>query len=166
VWSVPCATGEEPLTLAMMLDAAGWFQRAQIDIVGSDASPAAIALAQVGAYRERSLRGVTSEQRERYFTKDGDRWVVDRAIHRRVTWSIVNLRSCAEAAPFASSPVVLCRNLFIYFSEHAVRETIGFLAERMPSPGYLCVGASESLLRLGSAFTLEEIGGAFIYVKQ
>jgi chemotaxis protein methyltransferase CheR len=35
----------------------------------------------------------------------------------------------------------------------------------MPSPGYLCVGVSESLLRRTSTFELQEIGGAFVYVK-
>ena len=35
----------------------------------------------------------------------------------------------------------------------------------MPSPAYLCVGVSESLLRRTSAFDLQEIGGAFVYVK-
>jgi chemotaxis protein methyltransferase CheR len=36
----------------------------------------------------------------------------------------------------------------------------------MPCPAYLCVGASESLLKIGTTFELEEIGGAFIYVKR
>ena len=35
----------------------------------------------------------------------------------------------------------------------------------MPSPGYLCVAASESLLRRTTTFELQEIGGAFVYVK-
>ena len=37
--------------------------------------------------------------------------------------------------------------------------------QAMPSPAYLCVGVSESLLRRTSAFDLQEIGGAFVYVK-
>ena len=49
-WSVPCATGEEPLTIAMMLEHAGWFARVAIEIHASDASPAAIARAQAGAF--------------------------------------------------------------------------------------------------------------------
>jgi len=35
----------------------------------------------------------------------------------------------------------------------------------MPAPSYLCMGASESLLRRTTIFDLQDIGGAFIYVK-
>jgi chemotaxis protein methyltransferase CheR len=51
--SAPCATGEEPLTIAMALEEAGWFERASFEIHGSDGSPAAIARAQAGRYRQR-----------------------------------------------------------------------------------------------------------------
>ena len=42
VWSAACATGEEPLTLAMALNEAGWFRRADVEILASDVSPAAL----------------------------------------------------------------------------------------------------------------------------
>src|SRR5512139_1656767 len=48
IWSVPCSTGEEPLTLAMLLSEAGWFDRMPIQVVASDASPEAIADARIG----------------------------------------------------------------------------------------------------------------------
>ena len=35
----------------------------------------------------------------------------------------------------------------------------------MPSPGFLCVGAAESLLRLTARFELQDVGGAYVYVK-
>ena len=58
IWSVPCASGEEPLTLAMLLDQSGWFDRLPIEIVGSDASPFAIARAREGVYGQRSFRNL------------------------------------------------------------------------------------------------------------
>ena len=42
----------------MVLDEAGWFERAPIEIHASDASPAALARARAGRYRERSFRAL------------------------------------------------------------------------------------------------------------
>src|SRR5688572_6542394 len=39
IWSIPCATGEEPLTIAILLSEDGWFDRTPVELVGSDASP-------------------------------------------------------------------------------------------------------------------------------
>ena len=61
--------------------------------------------------------------------------------------------------------MVFCRNLFIYFDGPTVERVARELAARMRRPGYLCVAAAESLLRLATPFTLEDAGGAFVYVS-
>jgi chemotaxis protein methyltransferase CheR len=69
-------------------------------------------------------------------------------------------------AAFATSPVIFCRNAFIYFSAESVKQVVERFADRMPVPGYLFVGASESLLRITDRFVLHELDGAFAYVKR
>jgi chemotaxis protein methyltransferase CheR len=164
IWSVPCATGEEPLTIAMVLEEAGWFARAAIHVIGSDASPAAVERARQGRYRERSFRNLSPDRRERYFVRAGDEWQVQESLHRRITWDLVNLQDAPGVARWGASPIVFCRNVFIYFSPTSIRRTVNLFAQHMPMPGYLCVAASESLIRLTSRFELQEIGGAFVYV--
>jgi chemotaxis protein methyltransferase CheR len=167
IWSIPCATGEEPLTIAMALDQAGMFERGAIQIHASDASPAAIEKARLGRFRERSFRNLPPELRARYFDRDGDTWTVNSSLHQRVTtWSVVNLMAEAEVAPRAHVHIIFCRNVFIYFSAAGVQRVIRELERLTPTPAYLCVGASESLLRTETRFTLDEIGGAFVYVKR
>jgi chemotaxis protein methyltransferase CheR len=166
IWSVPCATGEEPLTIAMVLEEAGWFERAPIRIVASDASPAAIEKARRGRYSARAFRNIPDRLRDRYFHKAGDEWLVSDAIHGRITWDIVNLQNPADVARWGASPIVFCRNVFIYFSESSIRRTVDLLAGCMPPGGHLCVGAAESLLRVTNRFDLQEIGGAFMYVRR
>ena len=167
IWCVPCATGEEPLSIAMLLDRGGWFNRGDIALHASDASPAMVERACAGAYRERSFRVLPPDLRERYFERRGDLWHVDRTLHARVrSWTVVNLKNRAEVEPLATADVIVCRNVFIYFSPGAVRQVVDTFADCMPSPGYLCVGATESLLRVTERFELSEIGGAFVYVKR
>ena len=70
-----------------------------------------------------------------------------------------------EAAVLGGSDVIFCRNVFIYFTPQCVRDVAARFAQWMPSPGYLCVGAAESLLRTGAGFELQDVGGAYVYVK-
>jgi chemotaxis protein methyltransferase CheR len=165
IWSVPCATGEEPLTLAMVLEEGGWFARAPIEIIGSDASRAAIEKAERGRYRARAFRNLTPPLRDKYFTQTGEQWVVTPELQRRVAYDVVNLVRPDEVVRHAAAPIIFCRNVFIYFSDRSIRLTLDAFAQLMPDHAYLCVGASESLLRLRSRFELAEIGGAFMYVK-
>ena len=167
IWSAPCATGEEPLTIAMALEEAGWFDRVPIEIHGSDGSPAAIAKARAGRYRPRSMRALPPALADTYFVAEGGTFVPREELTRRVTsWSVVNLMVPDDVAPHARSPIVFCRNAFIYFSPQSVKRVVEHLGVLMPSPGYLCVGASESLLNVTTTFRLEEIDRAFVYVKR
>jgi chemotaxis protein methyltransferase CheR len=165
IWSGACASGEEPLTLAMLLEEAGWFNRAPIELIASDASPAAIARARKGNYTQRSFRNLPPPLKDKYFVPHEHHWSVVPELHRRVTYDIVNLVAEDQVARYATAPIIICRNVFIYFSDRSIQRTVAMFDRGMPSPSYLCVGVSESLLRRTSAFDLQEIGGAFVYVK-
>lgn len=169
IWSIPCATGEEPLSIAIALSEVNAFAAAHIEIHASDASEAALAKAATRRYGRRAFRQLPLDLREKYFTRDGDKeaWTVTPELYNRVTsWSRVNIMNAAERDAHGSSDIIFCRNLFIYFAPGTVREVALHLARAMPSPGYLCVGAAESLLKAGAGFELQEIGGAYVYVKQ
>jgi chemotaxis protein methyltransferase CheR len=163
IWSAACASGEEPLSIAIALAEAGWFQRAAITILASDASPAAIEKARRGRYRERSFRSLPEHLRARYFTQDGDAWRIAPELHARVTWSVANVTAEHEIEQLSAAPFIFCRNAFIYFSDQTIRKTIDLFHKYQPTPGYLFVGASESLLRLTASYQLCEIGRTFVY---
>jgi chemotaxis protein methyltransferase CheR len=166
VWSVPCASGEEPLTLAMLLDRAGLLAGGRVSLRAADASPAAVRAAQRGTYRERSFRALPSDMRDRYFTREAELSRVDRSLVDRIEWSTMNLMSDMDTLQLAGADVIVCRNVFIYFSDASMKKVVETFTERMSTPGYLAVGASESLLRVTRRFDLEEIGGSFLYVKR
>jgi chemotaxis protein methyltransferase CheR len=165
IWSAACATGEEPLSIAIALNEAGWFERLPIEIHATDASRAAIEKAQRGLYRERSFRALPIFLRERYFTKETSGYRVAPDIHNRISWGQANVMNETDIARYGRAPVIFCRNLFIYFSPESVGRTISRFHHYMPTPAYLFVGVSESLLRLTVDFRLEEIGGSYVYVK-
>lgn len=181
IWSAACAAGCEPLTIAMALNEAAWFDRAKIHIHASDASPRAIEAARKGMYREHSFRRLPPALREKYFVRNigtfseggqgrrnGDAGLsrVSSELHSRVHWKTANLMSEGDLALASiASPVIFCRNVFIYFSEFATGKTLRALARKMPRPGYLFLGMAESLMKEMADFEPGEIGDAFVHIR-
>ncbi len=166
IWSAACSTGEEPLTIAMMLNEAELLD-GRIEIIGTDASSVAIGKAIKGLYGERAFRATSDGMRKKYFTlREKGHYSIDPSIHKLIKWAVVNLKDQTQLKPFASSHIVLCRNVFIYFSPAVIQEIAENLYKFMPDTAYLIVGVSESLLKYPVKFQMVDIGGSFIYVKQ
>jgi chemotaxis protein methyltransferase CheR len=166
IWSAACASGEEPLTIAMALELAGWFDRVPIEIHASDASCQALRVAKAGVYRERSFRAFPREHRNRFFEAAENGWRVRPCLHRRVQWHQANLTDEAAVAALSCVPVIFCRNVFIYFSDATILKIVKRFEQNMYRPGYLFVAAAESLLKFDIDLDLQEIGGAFVYVRK
>lgn len=165
IWSAACSTGEEPISLAISLYEAGLLPQHSIRIYASDASSQAISKARQGIYQERSFRNLPAILKTKYFKPEGKGWRVMPEIHDQIHWFVANLRTPSETYPMMKSNFIFCRNVFIYFSEAAIRETVVKFFEMMPTPGYLFLSSSESLLKLNTGFELKQIGGSFVYVK-
>ncbi len=166
IWSAACATGEEPLTIAIALNEAGWFERASIEIVATDASTKAIDRATRGVYRERAFRNLPAPLRDRYFERDGSDWRARNDLHSRIKWGLANLMEEDQISHLADADFIFCRNVFIYFSESAISRVVRSFSRFIRPPGYLFIGAAESLLRMTTDFNLTEIDDAFVYVKR
>lgn len=166
IWSAACATGEEPLSIAIALQEAQLFDRVAIQIYASDLCVNSIKQAQSGIYSKRSFRTLSSYLRQKYFIEVDGKWQVIPEIHRRVKWQIANLYHPTEIRFLSQATFIFCRNVFIYFSEEATKKTVAEFYKNMTTPGYLFVSASESLMQLQTPFELQRIGEAFIYVKQ
>ena len=164
IWCAACATGEEALTLAMMLRDAGLLGRAEI--VASDISARVLAKAKRGTYTGRSLRVLGEGARAAHFIDAGDGKVrVEDALLSAVQWERVNLLDSTRVRALGAFDYILCRNALIYFRDETVLRLVERFASSLSPGGFLLVGASESLLRFGTAFDCEEHGGAFFYRK-
>jgi chemotaxis protein methyltransferase CheR len=165
IWSAACATGEEPYTIAIALEEAGWGNH-PIQIMGSDASELALEKARRGVYRERAFRALPLYLRQKYFSQEGNHFHLSQQIKDRVRFQRANILDKKEIAGLVHAPVVFCRNVFIYFSADTIRRALYLFANDMPSGAWLFVGASESLLKLTDRFDLQELHDAFVYVRR
>jgi chemotaxis protein methyltransferase CheR len=165
IWSAACCSGEEPISIAIALAEAGWLGRIPVRLVGTDASGRLLEKARAGIYGERSFRSLPPTLRQKYFTFDRGGWRIDPRIHGAITWEQANLMDTERVGALAAADVVFCRNVFIYFSDEAVKSVAKTLSQHMPPHGTLFLGAAESLVRLGTEFNLVEIGEAYAYQK-
>ncbi len=164
VWSAACATGEEPLTLAMLLADANLLHR--VDLVASDISTRALDKARAGRFSKRSLRDVPEPRlARRWITEEGNGLQVDAALREAISWQRINLTDPASFPAPASCDFILCRNVLIYFSDETAARVIEGLSRVLRPGGALFVGVSESLLRFGSTLVCEEVEQAFLYRK-
>lgn len=162
VWSAACSGGEEPLTLAMLLDQRGLFDR--VEIVASDLSEAAIARARSGRHGKRSVRPpYPADLAEAYLEISPQGVTSSPRLREAIQFRALNLLDEDGIEELGRFDVILCRNVLIYFHDRSVKRVLHRIARSLVPRGILAVGIAESLLRFGTAFACEERGGAFFY---
>lgn len=147
LWSAGCATGEEPYSLAMLLDQMlpareEW----DIQIVGTDVNRAAIERARRGCYGDWSFRMVNPEVRDRYFERRPGGWELVERIRRMVAFHTGNLMLSefpSRMTALHDVDLILCRNVFIYFNPTAVAHVLGKFVRTLVPRGYLLTGHAE-----------------------
>jgi len=143
-WSAACSTGEEPYTLAMLLGRATELTGSEYQILATDIDTDVLRRAAKGHYPIASRRTIP-RWAERFVRDQPDgSFVIDPALRRRVVFRPLNLVS----DPFRfTDPVdlILCRNVFIYFSEQTKQQVAAKLARHLPPGGYFLAGHAESL---------------------
>jgi chemotaxis protein methyltransferase CheR len=162
VWSAACATGEEPYTLAMLLEERGLLE--QVEIVASDISAPAVARAMSGQHSRRALRdGHPRDLAARYLEIGSLGITVTPRIRDAVRFLTVNLLDDSALRELGRFDVILCRNVLIYFRDDRIARVVDRLTRMLDPTGVIAVGISESLLRFGTLLVCEERGRSFFY---
>lgn len=161
VWCAASSTGEEPISLAALLDERGLLGRVQL--VASDISERALQVARRGVYGARSVRAFQSLPH--WLSRDGDLNVASPRLREAIDWRRVNLLDSAAVGALGAFDAIICRNVMIYFRDETTQAVVARLHDALKPGGCLLIGAAESLLRLATAFQCEERRGAFFYRK-
>lgn len=164
IWCAACSTGEEPLTLAMLLAQHGLLE--QVELIASDISTSALARARSGEYSRRSLRQVPAPHLVARWLSVRERSVaVDPALIAAIRWQQLNLLEDAAIAELGPLDWIVCRNVLIYFRDETAARVVSRMSRALRPGGVLLVGISESLMRFGTDLRCEEHAGVFTYRK-
>lgn len=153
IWSAGCSTGQEPLSLAMLLAEKGMMDGALApEIVATDISPAALSRARAGRYSQFEIqRGLPVRRMMRWFDSTGGDWVAKPELVRRIQFRQHNLT--ADCAPPGRFDMILCRNVMLYFSTAVRRQVFDILSSAVRPGALLVLGAGETVIDLTEHFS-------------
>lgn len=142
IWSAGCGCGEEPYTLAMLLDEAGLAG----EVEATDIDPAALARARAARYPLEAAAELPQELAARYLVKlsDGQRdfLTVTNAVRARVRFSRLDLTSGVRPGA-GTFDLVCCRNVLIYLQRDLREEVFDILYAATAPGAYVFLGEAE-----------------------
>jgi chemotaxis protein methyltransferase CheR len=152
IWCAAAATGQEPYSLAMMLNdmaakLAGW----RVELLATDLATEVLEKAKSGIYTQFEVqRGLPIQLLIKHFTQIGDMWQISPEIRAMVQYRPLNL--LRDFSNLGTFDIVFCRNVLIYFDQDTKIAVLERIARVMEPDGFLALGAAETVVGLTDAF--------------
>lgn len=167
VWSAGCCTGEEPYSIAMLLDRLQ--PQCPTTILATDINPQFLRKAADGVYGEWSFRETPAWIRDRYFKQGRNaRFEINPAIRKQVEFTYLNLAD--DVYPSLTNntnamDIIFCRNVLMYFTAERVKKIVDGFYRSLVDGGWLIVSPAETSNALFARFNAVEFPGAVLYRK-
>jgi chemotaxis protein methyltransferase CheR len=145
IWSAACSSGEEPYSIAMLLDE--MLGTEPWEVLASDISTQILEKARKGLYPAERIAEISKAYLNRYCLKGvGEHqgtMLIESFLRDRVRFMLHNL---TESPPsLGEFDVIFLRNVMIYFDQETKRQVVSRLLPRLRPGGYFLIGHSESL---------------------
>jgi chemotaxis protein methyltransferase CheR len=162
IWSAACSSGQEPYTIAMLLEDAMPHAASRVSITATDLSREMVERTRAGRFSQLEVnRGLPAPMLVRHFTRVGNEWEVAPALRRMVTASECNLATpLPRMGPF---DVVYLRNVLIYFDLPTKQTILRRVRELMRPDGWLFLGAAETTLGVDDSWERVVLGRSSAY---
>ncbi len=171
IWCAASSTGQEPYCLAMMIYEYiqnfmnKGLEASDFSIVATDISSRVLAQAITGEFSDYEVkRGLQSQYMQKFFTKEGDKWVIDQNIRDLVEFRRLNLME-----PFTNLggfDSIFCRNVLIYFDDQSKRKIFDQFHHMLANDGFLVLGSTESIYGITDKFESERHNNTIVYKKK
>jgi len=159
VWSAACSTGQEPYSIAMVLDELGV---EPYRILATDLNAQVLARARAGRYSRLEVnRGLPAPMLVRHFRRAGAEWEVDPYLRRSVTFEQHNLLTAPPG--IGSFDLVFLRNVLIYFDLATKQAILARLRGRVRPGGFLVLGAAETTVGIDPAWERVDAAQGSVY---
>jgi len=153
IWSAACSTGQEPYSIAMLLNehfpdlVASW----RIRIIATDISEPVLARAREGVFSElETNRGLTAELLKKYFRPLQGKWSIVQECRRLVEFRCLNLNAPWPALP--PCDVIFLRNVMLYFDVPTRAALVTKMRRVLKPDGALFLGGAETMIGIDTAY--------------
>ncbi|MBL7113517.1 MAG: hypothetical protein ISS19_16385 [Bacteroidales bacterium] len=158
IWSAGCCSGEEPYTIAIILkeviqDISDW----KIRILATDINKVFLDKAIKGKYSAWSFRETPVNIRKKYFTSEGNSFLIHPEIRRMVNFIHLNLID-GNVSMHGIYPeqinVIFCRNVMMYFTPESIGKTYNLFYNVLNPGGWLVTSPVEVPTEAPAPFSL------------
>ena len=160
VWSAGCGNGQEPYSIAMLLDEIGC---SNWHVVATDVSFHALARTEKAEYTENEIQGLSAARRQKYLRPKRSAFEVVPSIRRNVRIEHHNLALAVSQSVLPEAAAVFCRNVLMYFGREESQASIQRIAERIAPGGHLFMGHSDSPGPMTRYFEPVQVAGTLCY---
>ena len=151
IWSCGCAMGEEPYSMAILINECIEMERqgpdVNVDIFATDIDANAIKKAKKAVYQKESIKNIKYGLMEKNFLSKGDAFHLLSFLKQQVSFSVYDILDQNSYAPpesiFGDFDMVLCRNVLIYFNTEYQDKIFDKLYRALNINGYLILGEAE-----------------------
>lgn len=168
IWSAACSTGEEPFTLAMMIQETGKFLPGTVEIIATDINKKVLQKAEKGWYHRGSFafRRIPEKLLKKYFLEENAGYQINPSIRKMVQFKQLNLLNNVQLAQVGKVDIIFCRNVLIYFDQMTTKQLIRSLYQNLTPGGYLFLGHAESITDMNLGFKKVDSDKTFYYRKE
>jgi chemotaxis methyl-accepting protein methylase len=158
IWSCPCANGEEPYSIAIIIDNLKKQipQFPEFKIVASDIDENAIKRAKIGRYNEESTKNISRYFEKNYFLKEkegfGYRYIINEEIKEYIEFFKEDVMKGHQTSLIYD--VIFCRYLLIYINRETRKIFLKILENRLNVGGLLFLGKTETIFSYQSNLKL------------
>lgn len=171
IWSAGCSTGEEPYSIAILLDKLIFdSDKWNITILAADINPHSIGKMKNGIYGSWSFRDIPEKIKHEYFIQEseGKYRIVDK-IKKMVTPVYLNLAEDSYPSLLNNTnamDIIICRNVLMYFTQPHTKKVIKGFYQSLVENGWVIVSPTETSQTLFSKFKTIHYPSVILYKKE
>ncbi|MDQ6979232.1 MAG: protein-glutamate O-methyltransferase CheR [Mariprofundaceae bacterium] len=153
LWCAACASGQEPFSLAMLMDYHFPILRTwKVNITATDISHRVLERAKSGCFNQMEVnRGLPAAMLVRYFSRQGMKWCINDTIRQMVSFEHLNLMD--PHFMFKNMDVIFIRNILIYFDLPSKQVVLKKIRQCLHPEGYVFLGSAEGTVYVDQGFT-------------